>query len=313
MNPTTSFIKRYPQDLSNRTKIGRIVTFLALTFGLSTMFYVKIITGGEGIDLWVLPLMLCPALSAILTKLIFDRNLKGLGWKPGPAKWLGLAYLLPILYGAVVYGFTWLIGQGGFTTEAAAEVASELGMFNASGVQMVVVYTLLMGTFAFLRYSLPGAFGEELGWRGFLFPELQRMTSFTAASLIGGVVWVLWHLPLILFSDYTSAAPRAFVVVMFIISTVARSFLHNWFRARSGSVWPNVFLHASHNIFFLNVFDPLMARYPLTDFFVTEFGVLLMVIHVLMALYVWAHRSELSRKPEAAMDTMAAEQPAMAR
>jgi len=38
---------------------------------------------------------------------------------------LGLAYLLPILYGAVVYGFTWLIGQGGFTTEAAAEVASE--------------------------------------------------------------------------------------------------------------------------------------------------------------------------------------------
>jgi membrane protease YdiL (CAAX protease family) len=301
------------QNLSNLTKVGRIVTFLALTFGLSTIFYVKIITGGEGIAPWVLPLMLCPSVSAIITKLIFDRNLKGLGWKPGPAKWLGLAYLLPILYGAVVYGFTWLIGQGGFTTEAAAGVASELGMSNASGVQMVFVYTLLMGTIVFLRNSLPGAFGEELGWRGFLFPELQRMTSFTTASLIGGVVWALFHLPLILFSDYNSTAPRAFVVVMFFISTVALTFVHNWFRARSGSVWPAVFLHASHNIFFLNVYDPLMARYPLTDFFVTEFGVGLMVISVLMALYVWAHRSELSRKPEAAMDTMAAEQPAMAR
>jgi len=43
----------------------------------------------------------------------------------------------------------------------------------------------------------------------------------------------------------------------------------------------------------MNVFDPLMARYPLTDFFVTEFGVLLLVIHLLMALYIWAHRDEL--------------------
>ena len=293
MKPTTSFIKRYPQDLSNRTKIGRIVTFLTLTFGLSTVFYVLIITGGEGIAPWTLPLMWCPGVSAIITKLIFDRNLKDLGWKPGPAKWLGLAYLLPILYGAVVYGITWLVGQGGFTTEAIARDASGFGMADASVGQMVVVYTLLLATFVFLRYSLPGAFGEELGWRGFLFPELQRMTSFTTASLIGGIVWALYHLPLILFSDYNSTAPRAFAVVMFFISAIALTFVHNWLRARSGSVWPAVFLHASHNIFFLNVYDPLMARYPLTDFFVTEFGAGLLVISVLMALYIWAHRDEL--------------------
>ena len=60
MQPTTSFIKGYPQDLSNLTKIGRIVTFLVLTFGLSTIFYVRIITGGEGIEPWVLPLMCVP-------------------------------------------------------------------------------------------------------------------------------------------------------------------------------------------------------------------------------------------------------------
>jgi membrane protease YdiL (CAAX protease family) len=280
-------------SLSNRTKIGRIVTFLALTFGLSTIFYVLIITGGEGIAPWLLPLMWCPAVSAILTKLIFDRNLKGLGWKPGPAKWLGLAYLLPILYGAVVYGITWLIGQGGFTTDVIAGVTSQLGMANASVGQMVVVYTLLLATFVFLKSGLPRALGEELGWRGFLFPELQRMTSFTTASLICGVVWVLYHLPLILFSDYHSTAPIVFQVVMFSISAIAQTFLHNWFRARSGSVWPTVVLHASHDVFFLNVFDPLMARYPLTDFFVTESGVLMMVISVLMALYIWAHRDEL--------------------
>jgi len=282
------------QNSSSPAPIGRIVTFLALTFGLSSIFYVKIIAGGEGIAPWTLPLMLCPGVSALLTKLVFDRNLKGLGWRPGPARWLGLAYLLPILYGAVIYGFTWLIGQGGFTTDAVAEaIGPGLDMAAAPGWQLVAVYTLLMGTLVFLRGSLPGAFGEELGWRGFLFPELQRMTSFTTASLIGGVLWVLFHLPLILFSDYNSTAPKAFAVVMFFIAGIAQSFLHNWFRAKGGSVWPAVVLHASHNIFFRDVFDPLMARYPLTDFFVTEFGAGLMVISVLMALYIWAHRGEL--------------------
>jgi membrane protease YdiL (CAAX protease family) len=272
---------------------------------------VLIIAGGEGIDPWVLPLMMCPGVSAILTKLIFDRNLKGLGWKPGPAKWLGFAYLLPILYGAVVYGVTWLVGLGGFTTDVIAGMASELGMADASVVQTFVVYTVLLGTIVFLKSGLPRALGEELGWRGFLFPELNRMTSFTTASLISGGVWALYHLPLILFSDYRSSAPIVFQVVVFLISTIAHTFVNNWLRARSGSVWPAVVLHASHDIFFLNVYDPLMARYPLTDFFVTEFGLGLMVINVLMALYIWAHRSELDPKPEATM-AMVAKQPTAA-
>jgi membrane protease YdiL (CAAX protease family) len=294
-------------NLSNRTKIGRIVTFLVLASGLSAIFYVLIITGGEGYAPWLLPLMLSPGVSAILTKLIFDRSLKGLGWKPGPAKWLGLGYLLPILYGAVVYGIVWLVGLGGFTTEAIAGQMAELGMADAPAWQMVAVYMLLMGTIVYVRGGLLYSFGEELGWRGFLFPELHRMTSFTTASLISGVVWALFHLPVMLFSDYNSTAPIAFQVVVFFISAIANTFVYNWLRAKSGSVWPAVLLHASHNVFVSNVYDPLMARYPLTDFFVTEFGAGLMVVSVLMALYVWAHRSELGPKPEATMDAMASE------
>lgn len=58
-------------------------------------------------------------------------------------------------------------------------------------------------------------------------------------------------------------------------------------------MWPCVILHANRNTIFLHLYDPLMARYPLTDFFVTEFGIGMMVTNVLMALYVWAHRDEL--------------------
>lgn len=299
-------------NLSNRTNIWRIVTFLVLTFGLSSIFYFKIITGGEGIGPWLLPLMLCPGVSAILTKLIFDRSLKGLGWKPGPAKWLGLGYLLPILYGAVIYGIVWIVGLGGFTTDEVAEmVGTGMGMADAPRWQVVAVYTLFLATIVYLRSGLLSSLGEELGWRGFLFPELHRMTSFTTASLISGVVWALYHLPLILFSDYHSSAPIAFTVVVFFISTVAHTFVNNWLRVRSGSVWPAVLLHTSHNVFINNVYDPLMARYPLTDYFVTEFGLGMLVINVLMALYIWAHRRELDPKPEATV-AVVAKQPAAA-
>jgi membrane protease YdiL (CAAX protease family) len=299
-------------NVSNRTNIWRIVTFLVLAFGLSTISYLKIITSGEGIiGPWLLPLMVSPALSAILTKLIFDRSLKGLGWKPGPAKWLGLAYLLPILYGALIYGIVWLLGLGGFTAEAIAGQMAQLGMADAPAWQMVAVYMLLMGTIVFVRRSLLSSFGEELGWRGFLFPELHRMTSFTTASLISGVVWVLFHLPVILFSDYHSGAPKAFAVVVFFISTIAHTFVINWLRAKSGSMWPAVLLHASHNLFVDYVYDPLMTRYPLTDYFVTEFGLVMLGINVLMALYVWSRRSEVDPKPETIM-TMTAQQPTAA-
>lgn len=299
-------------NLSNRMNIWRIVTFLVLTFGLSSIFYIKIITGGEGIGPWLLPLMLCPGVSAILTKLIFDRSLKGLGWKPGPAKWLGLGYLLPILYGAVIYGIVWIVGLGGFTTDEVAEmVGTGMGMADAPRWQVVAVYTLFLATIVYLRSGLLSSLGEELGWRGFLFPELHRMTSFTTASLISGVVWALYHLPLILFSDYHSSAPIAFTVVVFFISTVAHTFVNNWLRVRSGSVWPAALLHTSHNVFINNVYDPLMARYQLTDFFVTEFGLGMLVINVLMALYVWAHRRELDPKPEATV-AVVAKQPAAA-
>lgn len=299
-------------NLSNRTSIWRIVTFLVLAFGLSSIFYVLIISGGEGIEPWLMPLMLCPGVSAIITKLIFDRNLKGLGWKPGPAKWLGLGYLLPILYGAIIYGIAWLLGLGGFTTDVVAElVGSGMGMADAPRWQVVAIFTFFMATIVYVRGGLPGSLGEELGWRGFLFPELQRMISFTTASLISGVVWALFHLPLILFSDYHSTAPIAFTVVVFFISTIAHTFVNNWLRAKSGSVWPAVLLHTSHNVFINNVYDLMMTRYPLTDFFVTEFGLGMLVINVLLALYVWAHRSELEPKSEATI-AMTANQPTAA-
>jgi membrane protease YdiL (CAAX protease family) len=53
--------------------------------------------------------------------------------------------------------------------------------------------TLLISLFL---STVTGAMGEELGWRGFLLPRIQAKYNALASSLIVGVIWALWHLPL---------------------------------------------------------------------------------------------------------------------
>src|SRR5262245_61532513 len=86
-----------------------LATYLCLTFALSSIFYWLIIRAGPQGGSYIFFLMWCPGTSALLTRLIFQRNLRGQGWGPGAARWLALAYLLPLAYAGVAYGATWAL------------------------------------------------------------------------------------------------------------------------------------------------------------------------------------------------------------
>jgi membrane protease YdiL (CAAX protease family) len=90
------------------------------------------------------------------------------------------------------------------------------------------------------------ALGEELGWRGYLFPRLLRLGT-VPAILVSGVVWGVWHAPLLVLGyNYPDAAPALAIAAMCGMTTVVGALLA-WVRMRSHSVWPAAVGHGAVN------------------------------------------------------------------
>ena len=124
-------------------------------------------------------------------------------------------------------------------TEAETIVAVLLGGDVAVPYAPISNYIFIFGITLFLAGAL-----EELGWRGFLQPRLQQRFSALRASIVIGVVWGLWHVPMILTGtgDFT-------VFWEYMLNIVAMSVILGWLYNNTGGALPAVMIaHASHNM-----------------------------------------------------------------
>ncbi len=139
-----------------------------------------------------------------------------------------------------------------------------------------------------------GGLGEEIGWRGLLVPELSKETSFTLTALISGGIWAIYHYPLILFSNYGNpSVPAWFGLVCFTVLVVGSSFVYAWLRLASGSIWPAVVLHASHNQFIKHIFTAFTGDTGVTAYVIDELGIALALAAILIAYLFWRRRGDL--------------------
>jgi membrane protease YdiL (CAAX protease family) len=98
----------------------------------------------------------------------------------------------------------------------------------------------------FLYALIPGgALGEEPGWRGFALPRLQTMHGPLLGSLILGVLWGLWHLPLFWTPWNTLTVLN---VVGYVLTTTSLAIMYTWvFNNTKGSVLMAILIHATFN------------------------------------------------------------------
>ncbi len=238
--------------------------------------------GGAG----SLAYMWCPALSALVASVISRRSLKEIGWRPR-LKWLALGWVIPVACAFVAYGLVWLTGLGGVPRARFLERARIVLNMQASRPDwLVIVAAFGFITLWLLLPSMISALGEEIGWRGFLVPELDQWLGFRGAAVVSGVVWAMWHLPAVLFRGYgVEGTPKAYQLACFTAMVMASAVVMAWLRLRSRSIWPAVVMHAAHNAAIQLFFDAITDPRKYTQYFIGEFGIGLALPIGIVAFY----------------------------
>ena len=271
-----------------------VLVYLLLAFALSTICYVIWIRAGKAGDGMSPILMWCPAAAALTVRGIFYRGERLLGWNPCRYSFLLAGIMIPVLYLGVSYGIYWLVSgtsRIGSLNPVAAAVSAHTTHSGAGVVVVVVIVSIIVSIFT--------AAGEEIGWRGFLLPQLAKLRGETAAIVITGVIWGIWHMPIIIAGLYLPGISLWFKLPMFLLQTVSMTAILGILRLRSGSVWPAVLLHASHNFFDQVICQPLTNSASST-YFVGETGIVTLLAVILCAAAakkIFSPKKTVGREP----------------
>jgi membrane protease YdiL (CAAX protease family) len=226
----------------------------------------------------VIVLMYVPAIASIIARLVGREGFGDVsfrwGGRVGTRASLA-AWLLPVAVGAVAYGVAWGTGLGRFAAPAEGEltgIANPWLRFLATIPLALTVGTLFSGI---------SAFGEELGWRGYLVPRLVE-AGVWRPDLTSTLIWCFWHVPLILWAGYATGPSPLLSALLFIAAITPVGLLMARWRMTTGSVWPAVIAHASWNIVIQAVFDQYTTGAE-SALWIGESGILTMI--VLWAVY----------------------------
>lgn len=216
-----------------------LVTFFLLVFILTWVVWVPRASGAP-LGLVGQAWTWAPAIAALLAAALTGGRgaLRELGsrlvrWRVG-WQWYLVVILGPAAFSLAVAGIYTLFG--GSWAEAAPPA-------------------ILQGQLLFLPLflvilTLTDGLGEELAWRGFVLPRLLTHHNALVASLILGVLWALWHLPLVWTEGATMYQQP---IWLFLMDIMATSVLFTWvFLHTRGSVLIAMLFHGATNLFIVS-------------------------------------------------------------
>jgi len=133
----------------------------------------------------------------------------------------------------------------------------------------------------FLPLLILGPLSEEIGWRGYALGRLQTRWNALTSSLIVGLVWGLWHLPLFMIAG-TSMHELGLPFIGFLVGFMAISILYTWlYNNTKQSLWSAILLHWLYTCAF-QVISTSVTRSPLYNWLEYLPYVIMAVIVVLI-------------------------------
>jgi len=201
-----------------------------------------------------------PGLAAILLVILMAGKI-GLRKLFSPIKrwrvaihWYIFVLFLPAVVQLVSHGLYILIGRSSKLIPAL----SELGPDYATMLPLLVIFVI------------PNALGEEIGWRGFALPRLQKKYNALISSIIVGIFWSIWHIP-----TWTAQGFLGLTLVNLIINIILYSILFAW-----------IFNNSNKSLLLVWIFHITIAvtGYFLGSPTLTDSILLLLVVIIIVAL-----------------------------
>ncbi|GAA1179363.1 CPBP family glutamic-type intramembrane protease [Nesterenkonia xinjiangensis] len=260
--------------------------FIACAYGLAWLVALPLWLGDGLNSPWfmvvTIAMMFTPAVAALVAVLVErpQKKARALGLVPlQPVgrllRHLALGLVVPIvvclaalpighLAGVFPADFTGLSGFQQITEQQLAQAGvDELPLPIETLAALQIINVLV----AALVINLLPALGEEIGWRGWMLPKLLRFGPWGAIG-ISGIIWGLWHAPLILLGYNYPGTPGWLALIAMVALCTIMGGVFGWLRLRSGSVWPAALAHSTFNaaattyLLFIAAdatFDPLQA------------------------------------------------------
>lgn len=193
--------------------------------------------------------MWAPGLAAILvTRNVKKKPLSSLSLRRlGDRRTYLWAWLVPPFLVVITGLLTWLLGAGelDLSFQAMREAMAQAPGGTAAPPGMVVAIQIVFSLTLAPLINTVLALGEELGWRGFLLPELLPLGQWRAI-LLSGVIWGLWHAPAILQGHNYPSQPILGVFLMVVFTVLVGAFF-SWLYLRTRSPWAPALAHGSLN------------------------------------------------------------------
>jgi len=265
------------KDRIRRARRGLLI-FFAMLIPLSTLGYVLALQS----ELFVLLLMWAPGLAAIFARVVLREGTADISLRLGGMqiwKTLPISLLFPVFIGFVAYGLAWKTGLVQFVIPEGSDAGSPTIIFLGALFMQMTVGTAI---------GLITSSGEELGWRGYMTTRLID-AGVPKPLLVSGLIWGVWHLPVLILGNYNSGPYLVASIVVFMVSVSSFGYILGRLRLTSGSLWPAVLLHASWNAIIQDAFDPFTGG-DNALLWIGESGIL-----VALTLFVVAWR--VSKKP----------------
>ena len=241
----------------------KALIFISLTFVLSyLLIFLYLALGGK----WIMPgslivatsYMFVPLLVTIIVqKIMYKEPMKepmGISFKVN--RWFLVAWFLPVIIAFATLGVNLLFPGVEYSPEMAGiferfestlspeQLQQMKDQINAYSFHPIWI-GLLQGLIAGITINAIAAFGEELGWRGFLQKELGYL-GFWKSSVAIGLIWGVWHAPIILQGHNYPEHPQAGVFMM-VIFTLLLSPIFSYVRLKAKSVIAAAIIHGSLN------------------------------------------------------------------